>query len=331
MSDEIVIAQATPTAPVVAPDATAPASTPASSAPITTPAPAQTDPAKPAAAGTIATGNVEDAKIVTPADWPEDWRSKLAGDDKTALKSLERYNSPADMAKALREAQKKISSGSIKSELSKDATPEEVAAWRKDQGIPDAPDGYDVKVKGLVWGEADKPLLEDFTKFAHEKNMTPAQVKTNLEWYAQHQEQQMEARRSADLNFQYETGQSLKKEWGADYTRNVNAIKSMTDSLPDGADWIFNARTEDGKILGNHPLFIKWLSGAAREINPVATLLPQSGANPAKGVGERLIEITKLMGDGRSEYWKGPNAENLQKEFRDLADAQQKLRSRSGA
>ncbi len=255
------------------------APTPAAAAPAGDPAPA----AAPAPAGTLASGDAPDAPAATPADWPADWRVKLAGEDKAYLKTLERYASPADMSKALREAQKKISSGDIgKKAPAADAPAEEVAAWRKENGIPDDPKGYDTDLgNGLVWGEADKPFLDDFTAFAHGKNMAPAQVKEMLGWYAKTQEQAATERQQADGSFHVESDASLRKEWGVDFKRNLNAIGNLLGTVDGGADWILTSRTADGKLLGDDPRFVKWLASTAIEVNPVATLLPAGTANPA--------------------------------------------------
>ena len=59
--------------------------------------------------GTLAGGNASDKPVSAPANWPEDWRAKLAGEDKSYLKTLDRFNSPADLAKAYRDAQQRLS------------------------------------------------------------------------------------------------------------------------------------------------------------------------------------------------------------------------------
>ena len=82
-----------------------------------------------------------DADTTKPAD---DWRTRLAGGDEKELKRLSRFASEADVYKAYRELEKKKSSGELKQALSKDATPEQIAEWRKENGIPETPDKYDL-------------------------------------------------------------------------------------------------------------------------------------------------------------------------------------------
>src|SRR3546814_8605810 len=79
------------------------------------------------------------------------------------------------------------------------ATPEQIAEWRKEQGIPEKPEDYDLKFdNGLVIGEADKPLVAEFLKASHATNVTPAQAKAQIAAYYAIQEQQQAARAEKD-------------------------------------------------------------------------------------------------------------------------------------
>jgi hypothetical protein len=113
-------------------------------------------------AGTIADGNVSEKPVAAPADWPEDWRIKLAGEDKSYLKTLDRFNTPSDLAKAYRDAQQRLSAGNLKAILPDNPTEEELKTWRTENGVPESPDKYDVNLgDGFVWSDEDKPLLDD--------------------------------------------------------------------------------------------------------------------------------------------------------------------------
>lgn len=86
-------------------------------------APAPAADAAPAASGTLLTSEPADKPVIAPADWPEDWRSKVAGEDAKELARLQRMGSPADVWKAYRALEAKISSGQLKQGLKPDATP----------------------------------------------------------------------------------------------------------------------------------------------------------------------------------------------------------------
>src|SRR5206468_684958 len=107
--------------------------------------------------------------------WPDDWRAKLAGDDKAFLKRLERFTDPAAVAKSYRELETKVSAPKVNAPPA-DASPEQVAAWRKDQGLPETPDAYISGLEmpdGVVFGDADQPVLQKFAATAHEMNIPP--------------------------------------------------------------------------------------------------------------------------------------------------------------
>lgn len=282
-------------------------------------------------------GNDDDAGAIrAPADWPSDWRSKLAGEDAKALKRLERFGSPADIFKSFRELEAKLSSGKGAPAKSgpppADAPAEDIAAWRKENGIPENAEQYDTSLgEGFVWGDADKPLLDSFTQYAHAKNWDNARLKEGLAWYAENQRAAAERLAIDDQNYRTESEDALRKEWGNDYRRNINMISTLFEGAGDIQNRLFTARTSDGKLIGNDPAIARYLSGLARELNPVATIIPGGNTDPMKGIDGRKAEIEKMMGDYNSAYHKGPQSVALQQEYRDLIDAEQKFKSRNAA
>ncbi len=117
-----------------------PAAEPGATPPAGAEPPAATPPAKPDAGAPLAGGgSAADPEKPVAATWPEDWRKQMAGGDEAYLKQLERFDSPAAVGKSLREAQLKISQGGAKPALPKDATPEQLAAFRKEAGSPRPP------------------------------------------------------------------------------------------------------------------------------------------------------------------------------------------------
>ena len=211
-------------APAAAPSpAAAPAPAPN---PAPAPAPVPSDPAAPAPTAddpkTIVGGGADaDNRGTAPADWPADWRQKgltaagVAADDKGALAMLERLGSPGDLVKKVLEQEKLIRSGQHKQALPKDATDEQKAAWRKDNGVPETPDKYDIALPdGLVIGENDKPIVDNILKAAHGVNLTNDQTKAVLAaYYAQ--EKEFLQNRSAEISTnKTQQDDELHKEWG---------------------------------------------------------------------------------------------------------------------
>lgn len=261
--------------------------------------------------------------------WPEDWLSKVSKGDEKLSKQLGRYASPEAMAEALVAAQSRIRSGEFKAALPKDPKPEELAQWRKDNGVPEKPEDYDLKFdSGLVIGDDDKPFVDGFLKAAHEKNMTPDQVKSTLDWYYQEQERQADERLAKDDGDRQNTLDSLNNEWGQSFRRNINMIDGLlSKAIPaEALDSLKAARLPDGTAVFNHPDILRGLASLALEVNPAGTLVPNAGADPVKSVDEEISKIEKTMREDRKTYNKD---EKMQARYRELLVAKEKLVSRA--
>ena len=140
-----------------------------------------------------------------PAAWPDDWREKVAAaanNDPKIAAQLKRFGSFDAYIKSTIALRQKMSSGEYKrAALPADASEAEKAEWRKDNDIPDNPDGYGLpQVKGHEWTDADKPIVGDFLKDLHAAGTPKAIANQALAWYAKFQTQQAE-RRGDDLMF----------------------------------------------------------------------------------------------------------------------------------
>lgn len=262
-----------------------------------------------------------------PTDnWGDDWRQSYAGDDDKMQKRLERYASPKAALDALVSAQNKIASGDLKSTLPTDASDEEKATWRTENGIPETAKDYNIELpNGLVIGEADQPVVDGFLENAHKTNMHPSQVNDSLAWYFEAQENALAQQDEADDVSKQATEDELRLEWGGDYRRNVQLANNLLDGAPKGMkEQILGARLPTGEMMGNNPDALRWLSQMSREINPVATVVPGSGANAMQAIETEVAELKGLMGDRTSEYWKGPKAKANQARYLELITAQQK-------
>jgi hypothetical protein len=283
------------TPPAAAPPAAeAPAAAPAeppASAPPATP-PAATPPAEPA------------------GDFPADWREKAAGGDEKKLGMLKRYASPAAVADALANARDLIAKGQTRQPLAADATDEQKAEYRKANGIPEAPDKYDTTLPdGLVIGEADKPLVDGYLKYAHDNNLPGDVVKANLSWYYKEQDRQREAQFERDATTKQEVVTSLREEYGADFKRQVRAADDLLDTVGPGfKDALKQARMPDGTLVGANPQAERFFNNTALQVNPFATIVPGGNGGVEASAEAERAQLIKESGDrsGNSPYWKGP-------------------------
>lgn len=310
----------------------------ASPAPATTDAPAtiaSAAAAPPAAAGAAVTATPPAAAVTTPpAAFVADWRTQMAGTDADALKRLERFAGPDAVFKSFREFERRQSSGELKSQLPKDATPEQLTAWRKENGIPADEKAYAESIKlpaGLVPAENDKPLIESFVKdVALARNLSPEVASEAVAWFMNKQDAARQEQIKGDERFHGEAQEKLITDMGKDYRPNLNAIGNMVSTWPDGvSETLFTARTPDGKLVGDHPDIVKALAQMAREVNPTATLVPAGTGNSAQAVDSEIKTLEGKMADKTSDYWNGPNREATQQRYRDLVTARDKISSRA--
>jgi hypothetical protein len=297
------------------------------------------EPAAPAGAapgdggGTLVETGGTEKEVSAPVDWPSNWRAIMAGGNDKALQRLNRYASPANVWKALEATASKISSGELlrarpEVDPNNPATEEALNEWRAQAGVPEKPEGYLEKVPdGIVFGEEDKPILEDFLKASHEADATPSEVHRALAWYKTVEERQIEALAQRDAEVRARAEDELRAEWGPEYRANMNNIMSLVKTYgnDDLAATLFTARTADGHHIGTDPAILKFLGGLARQINPHGAI-PSADSEQGKAMNARKDEIKKLMSDTNSDYYRGPRDgqgnTKLQKEYQDILDAE---------
>lgn len=309
MPDPVIEAPAAPAAPAAPPPAAA-----APAAPAAAPAAPKTPPAAAAPAAPTA-----------PA---ADWRKDIAGDDPKTLERLGRFASQKAMWDSFRELEGQLHGGKFRPVLPENPTPEQMSTYRKDMGIPDKPEAYELKLKdGLVIGEADKPVIESFKKAGHAKNYTPDQLSAAVEWYYAEQERQTGERERLDREAVTKAGQTLKAEWQAgDFQANLNMIDALLLKLPESVrDSVKHGRLADGTPLWGSADFLRGFAAIARETNPAAAVVPSGTGNVAGAIDDEIKQIEGWMNaqpgsPENAKYWQ---SDSTQKRLRDLYTARQ--------
>lgn len=275
---------------------------------------------------------VVDKAVVTEtkevkATWPDDWQKRMAGDDEKELKHIGKYQSPEDVWKKSRALEKRLSSGELRTALPKDAKPEELAQWRKDNGIPASPDKYDLK--DLKFDDAAKPTIEAFLKSAHEANMTPEQAKAAIAWNQSHTSALMKERSEKDETERVAALDVLNEEWGSGFRRNVQMVEGFLENFPEKVrEKLKGGRLADGTGIFNDPDILRGFVSAALAVNPAATLVPSGGGDPMKGIDDQIAAHEKFMREHRNDYNKD---DKRQAEYRSLLEAREKLKERKAA
>ena len=248
------------------------------------------------------------------------------------LKALSRYSTQDEAIRAGIEAQRKIGGMNAAKPLTKESTPEEVAAYREAHGIPAEATGYKVELPdGLVVGEADQVVVDSFLKVAHDANISPDVANKIIANQLQLQEAAIQTQVRADADSLAAARAELSSEavWGREAPMNINLIHSLLDTAPPGVkDQIMGARSPDGTPLANNVPFLTWLASTAREINPVATVTSATG-DPMQALNTERGALEKLISDHDSAYWKGPTAMQMQARYRDILEMESKMAAKN--
>ena len=249
--------------------------------------------------------------------WPEDWREKIAGDDPKFMKRLQRFTSFDAFVKSQRALEAKLSSGEYKRALPEDATEEEKAQWRSENGIPDKPDAYEFPtIKGHEWSDTDKAIATGFLAELHAAD-TPAPIaQAALSWYAKFQQQQAERIAEIDRADKEAREDALRSEYApGEYRAHLKLARDMLNDddfiSPDLRQALASARTADGRRLLLHPDLTRFLAERGLEKRGGAGLI--SGEAGAR-IGSRIEEIKKIMADDIDTYY----AKGLDRELAEL-------------
>jgi hypothetical protein len=279
---------------------------------------------------------------VPDTGFPDTWRDDMAAGDKAFLKTLDRFDSPAALAKAYKELTTKLSAGELRAVRppAADATPEQAAAWRTAHGLPENADAYVGALTlgdGMLAGEANRPMLLSFAQAALAGNWSGEQYSQAVRWYFATQDHLLAERQRADGVFKHATARALTREWGNDYDVNRNTVVQFCDRhfAQDLKIDLLNARTPDGSLLANHPGFNRAILAVARTVDPRGALLPNTSGAGVSNVESRIAEIEGKMraphgSDSWKAYWTGDPGSRMQQEYRGLLAAREQARGARG-
>lgn len=256
--------------------------------------------------------------------FPENWREGLAAGDVKNIEKLSRYATPQAVANALLSVQARISAGELRSNVPfpEKGTDKEKAEWRKEQGLPETHDKYELKLRdGMTVPAEDKERIGSFTKAMHDRNASPAAVNQGIEWYYDEVARVTAERAEKDTTSVQATRDALVAEMGIpEFKTNMNLVNGLIETMPTAVKDLFKGgRLADGTPLfgGNVDVF-KGLAEWARQINPVTALVPGAGANTASAINDEIKKIETLMREDRPAYNKDAA---MQRRYQQLLEA----------
>lgn len=253
----------------------------------------------------------------------DDWRKAMAGDDAEELKRLERFTDPAMFHKTYRNMEKSFSDAGRVKLPGEGASAEELAAWSKAIGLPEKPDGFEVKAKppeGYEPSEADKSVLGRLTTKLHEamsKGYRPADI-VNLAhefYYGEATQAAIDAdNRAAEMALEAEA--DLKSMWGSKFDENARwAIAGVQQFFPgkgqEELDDFLGLTLSSGHKLGDHPMFLRMMASVGLQHAEDPFFLASKNQNQGFDPEKRKAEIMALRDTDPKRY----NSPDIQAEL----------------
>lgn len=265
-----------------------------------------------------------------PATWRDSFVEALPEPDRAAGKSFfERAPSLQVLANNYVQAQKRISAGLPPENvpyLPKDATADQLAAYRKAIDVPEKSDGYALALdQGLVLSDDDKKFFTPVFATMHAANMPTAVVSSVVNEYLKLDQRAQKDIALKDEHQKQETMLALSKVWGVDRDRNLGLVEMFLQDLPAETLKAFSgARMADGTAVFNSPEVMQFFLAKQKEINPMAMVVPQGGSDGVKAMETEIAALEARMGD--AAWFKD---EKAQARYRELVSAHEQLQ-RSG-
>ena len=260
-------------------------------APAVDPAPAPNDPPADPPAG--------DPPANFFATMPDSWRQDLVSSAGFEGEEAEKRQGQLDRVMNMETlAQDKIRKGELSNGLPENPSDEQVAEWRDANGVPEAPDKYELSLdEGLVLGDEDNRILDGVFKAAHESNIPASAMSAMTNAMLAGREAESEAMEAQDGVDSQTTSRQLKDAWKGDYQANLNMVQGLVGQLPSSIrDEFAGARMADGKAMFNSPEVMVFFADMARKLNPAGTVVPNS-ANPTQAISDEIAKLEGRMGD----------------------------------
>lgn len=171
------------------------------------------------------------AQLDDQGNFKPGWHGALPDDLKPHSESIGKYPNPLEMMRGLANAQKLIGQRKEIKPPGPEAKPEEIAAWRKTIGVPEAAtiEAYGIKApeklpEGVSW---DEEAAKGFTTKAHELGLTPAQVQGLIAYDVERQGGAFGKSKAAIEAHVAAQREMLTKEWGDKFEENkARAMKT---------------------------------------------------------------------------------------------------------
>ena len=198
-------------------------------------------------------------------DESTNWRELIQ--DEKLRKHAERFTTPDALVQANVDFRQKVSKAVVLP--GKNASEEEVSAFRKAIGVPDSEEGYEFPqaVDGQELPEETIAAQKEWGKLFQDNNISKTAAKNILTAYEQFKVSETEARLKADEEFAEETREYLKSQWKDEYDKNlVIASKAGEQVFGEMYEDVKKLETKNGKFVMDHPAIAMAFAKLGREM-----------------------------------------------------------------
>ena len=244
------------------------------------------------------------------------WRDGITDPD--LRKQAERFGSQDDVFRSMLDLRKKLSNAIVPP--GKDASEDDIAAYRKRVGIPESPDKYDIPVpEGYEPTEADNEFRSAVSQTFHQLGLTADQAKGIGSWWNEVQAKNKEAEQQAHATYAQQQQEALRKEWAGDeYDKNIDIAARGAKVYAEKAGIDFEAlrqiKTEDGQYLLDRADMVKMFNAIGRETGE-DTIGVSEGDRET--ISEQITELRQKRNEAQ-QHGKHAEAKELDKKLMGL-------------
>ena len=184
-----------------------------------------------------------------------------------------------------------------------DASEEDMARFRKDMGVPESVEEYDVQsmkpeaYTDEEWSsEVVQSVLSPVVAAAHAAGVNQSGLKAVVDAYMSVSAANAAEQARQDASWAEAAEEQLRTDWGSDYKGNMMAAEQAIASIPG----IENLVLKDGSQLGNNPLFIRIAADLGRLRGPDNKTAHQFlSAEQGQDMREQHADLTRKMYDAQ--------------------------------
>jgi hypothetical protein len=284
------------------------------------------DPGAPAADAAAPADGITNAPSFDAAAFSGQWKDYVSTLSDESHKDLaSRFTSPQDLIDVAVKQRKEMSTR-IKLP-GKDATPEDIATFHKQIGVPSKPEEYEVKVpEGYELPETTAAILDQFKAKALERGVRKSEFGALAETYLEMEKASVEAELAEIAEGQKAGKAEIAKIYGKDADMHMNAARDLLHKLeiPGMEDFLgTTVLWGSQKVpLGDHPVWAQTLAklglrGGEAQPGGLNLVVTRDDKVRAK---ERIKEIYAQHPAGSDSYKSPAVQRELQSLFEKIGD-----------